>query len=74
MIPSLNSISPGPLSKYICDCCARTLETWQNGLGFWQNMNIRQEIGGVAYFACSLECSRILFQIHHQYAMRQGKA
>lgn len=74
MIPSLNS-NPDPPSYegYICDCCAKFTMPWVDGMYQSRDNPIPLKVGGVTYLGCSRECNRILFMIHQQYAMREGK-
>jgi len=82
MIPSNNdpkikadafACASGNCPRWTCDCCQRSYEQdWLkevNEPGIV--VPIFVEVNGVKYFACSKDCARILFNIHHQYAMRE---
>lgn len=75
MIPPLNPHGKGEYltDSYICDCCCSETVPYINGFGTTINRAIAVPVGGVSYLACSRECARILFHIHHQYAMREAK-
>lgn len=82
MIPSNNdpkitvaSFGPtqGMCPGWTCDCCQRSYEQ------DWLKKNAEPgilipsfiEVNGAKYLACSKDCAKILFNIHHQYAMRE---
>lgn len=58
---------------YVCDCCRQIVspEAVNMDLGYWcaRSMNPRLiKVEEVTYYGCSVECARILFDIHHRYA------
>lgn len=85
MIPSVNdqklttqSFRPtdGKWPLWACDCCQRFYDeqdylSMKREDGSGATAPIIIEVKEVRYFACSRECARILFNIHHQYAMRE---
>lgn len=68
--------------KLICDCCLKVVDYYRaddfklRGEIAWDGSPAKQttpppwvEVGGARYWACKEECARILFLVHHQYAM-----
>lgn len=72
----------GKWTEWACDCCGDFYgnEYYVGGLALRAALGFGGEpvnptyveVKGVRYFSCSKECSRILFNIHHQYAMMEG--
>lgn len=62
---------------YVCDCCRKHISpaAFHMPDDYWdREMNPRLvEVGGMTYYGCSTECARILFDIHHRYALAEGK-
>lgn len=64
---------------WICDCChkpGREVIIAPEGAPLTRPYQIIKpptfvEVSGIRYHACGPECARILFSIHHQYAMRE---
>lgn len=78
MIPSLNDpkiteadFEPPKPAAWICDCCQSEFD--QKGYQSCGTIYVPLfiEVKDVRYFSCSKECSRVLFNIHHQYAIRE---
>lgn len=70
--------------NYVCDCCKKhvahvvrhSMPTMGNPPHSWTDWSPEWNprlvmVNGVTYYGCSSECARILFDIHHQYAMRE---
>lgn len=85
MIPSLNDSkltaeqfrpTDGKWPSWTCDCCQKFYDQkdylWATSVpGAILMMPAFVEVNGIKYFACCKDCARILFNIHHQYAMRE---
>lgn len=64
---------------YVCDCCRtfvgaitpRAIPGFRPLSPYWEpGYNPRLvTIGSFTYYGCSVECARILFDIHHRYAL-----
>lgn len=85
MIPSLNDPkimaehfrpTDGKWPSWDCDCCQKFYSEkdylWgQTMPDTYLVIPVFVEVKGIKYFGCSRECAKILFNIHHQYAMRE---
>lgn len=78
MIPSQNNeevvlaAQSNPHATLICDCCNKHFWNQIVDVGFYRRDGILKiKVRDVTYIACSGECARILFNIHHQYALQE---
>lgn len=58
--------------SFICDCCLETGGPIHDGFHDEASNPRLVVVKGMTYYSCSVECARILFNIHHQYAMREA--
>jgi len=86
--PTPGDLAHAPKINLICDCCLRAFDCYRadyfhlrGEIPHYDRVPAIQttpptwvEAGGSKYWACSPECARILFLIHHQYAMRESRS
>lgn len=70
--PYRNSFGSPPEIGLKCDCCGRVVTCIAvvvadsiDQIPYWV------KVAGNKYFGCSVECARVLFNIHHQYAIQE---
>ena len=79
MIPSVNlpeivdqAGAGRTIQHFQCDCCANEFRNVDLATGHATTVR-KIRVAGETYIACSSPCARILFQIHHQYALLEAK-